>query len=149
MFYLSEGQTNLSTLYEFGPSGIEFDHPVTIIIPYDLSTVGNSPLAYWYNPLTSVLSQQGITDIETVEISSTLHALRFKTAHFTQFLVGGAIAAAVGGGGGGGGGCSISPNGQGNIVEFLLPYIGLVVVMIILKLQDKHKKKMHDIAKSG
>ncbi len=142
---------NLGTLYEFGPSGIEFDYPVTIIIPYDLSTVGNSPSAYWYNPLTSVLSQQGITDIETVEISSTLYALRFKTTHFTQFLVGGDIAATAGEGGGGGGlglSCSMSPNSQGSIVEFLLPYIGLTVVMTILKLRDRRKNKMHDIAKS-
>ena len=135
--------------YDFGPSGIEFNQPVTIIIPYDVSTVGNSPSAYWYNPLTSVLSQQGITDVETVEISSTLHALCFKTTHFTQFLVGGSIAAAAVGGGGGGGGCSMSPNGQGSIVEFLLPYIGLTVVMTILKLRNKQKKNVHNITGSG
>ena len=102
----------------------------------------------WYNSLTDVLSQQGITDVETIEISSNLHALRFKTTHFTPFYVflGSAGAAA---GGGGGGGCSMSPNGQGSLVEFLLPYIGLTVVMTILKLQDKCKKKVRDIAKSG
>ncbi len=130
--------------YEFGPSGIEFDQPVTIIIPYDVSAGGHSPSAYWYDPLTDLLSQQGITDVEIIEISSTLYALRFKTTHFTQFLVGDTLDAVVGGGGGGGGGCSMSPNGQGSIVEFLLPYIGLAVVMTILKLQDKRKKKMHD-----
>ncbi|MFC1739226.1 PKD domain-containing protein [Planctomycetota bacterium] len=136
--------SNYTAFYDFGPSGIEFDQPVTIVIPYDSTTISGTPDAYWYNPLTGMLSQQGITDVETIEISSTLSVLRFQTTHFTQFLVGDGIVAAAGGGGG----CSMSLNSQGSIVEFLLPYIGLTVVMTILKLQDKRKKKMHDIAKS-
>jgi hypothetical protein len=36
----------------------------------------------------------------------------------------------------GGGGCSLSASGEGDIVEFLLPYVGLAVVMIIWKLRD-------------
>jgi len=126
--------------YEFGPSGINFTEPVTITIPYEVSGAGNSTSAYWYNPLTGTLSQEGITDVENIVISSTLHALRFRTTHFTQFLVGGGIVAAAGGGGGGGGGCSISPNSQGGIAEFILPYIALSVAMTILKLRDRRKK---------
>jgi hypothetical protein len=84
--------------YEFGPSGVEFTQPVTITIPYEVSGFGSSISAYWYNPLTTTLSQEGITDVETIVISPTLHALRFKTTHFTQFLIGGIFGAAAGGG---------------------------------------------------
>jgi hypothetical protein len=132
--------------YEFGPSGINFTEPVTITIPYEVSGSSNSTSAYWYNPLTGTLSQEGITNVENIVISSTLHALRFRTTHFTQFLVGGGIAAAAGGGGGGG--CSISPNSQGSIAEFILPYIALSVAMTILKLRDRRKKKAHKITES-
>ena len=135
----------LSSHYEFGPSGIEFDEPVTIIIPYEVTSSQISPSAYWYDILLCSLSQEGISNIEIIEISPTLNALRFQTTHFTQFLVGGEI---IGGGGGGGGGCSMSPNSQGNIVEFLLPYFGLAVVMTIIKLRDKQRKKTHNIIES-
>ena len=133
--------------YEFGPSGINFTEPVTITIPYEVSGSSNATSAYWYNPLTGTLSQDGITNVENIVISSTLHALRFRTTHFTQFLVGGGIAA-VAAGGGGGGGCSISPNSQGSIAEFILPYIALSVAMTILKLRDRRKKKARKITES-
>ncbi len=130
--------------YDFGPSGIEFSQPVTITIPYNYTGSEDSALAYWYNSLTEALSQNGITDVETIEISPTLHALRFKTTHFTPFYIflGSAGAVAGGsGGGGGGGGCSISRSSQGSVTEFLLPYIGLAVVMIILKQRDARNRK--------
>jgi hypothetical protein len=126
--------------YEFGPSGVEFTEPVTITIPYEVPASGMSTSAYWYNPLTAALSQEGITDIEDITISPTLHALRFKTTHFTQFLIGGG---SVLGSGGGGGGCSISCNNQGSVIEFLLPYIGLIGVMIIIKCKDIRNRKVH------
>ncbi len=138
---------SFSLPYEFGPSGINFDQPVTVTIPYEVSASGNSASAYWYNPLTGTLSQYGITDIENFEISSSLHALRFKTTHLTQFIVGGTIGDILGGGGGGGGGggCAISPNSQGNIVEFLLPYAGYIVVMIVIKCRDTRKRKARNM----
>jgi hypothetical protein len=125
--------------YDFGPSGIEFSRPVTVTIPYAVASSDASPSAYWYDSLTGALSQQGITDIEIIELSTSLHALRFKTTHFTPYVVlaAAATAGAAGGGGGGGGGCSMSPAAaQGNAVEFLVPYIGLAVVMGILRLRD-------------
>jgi hypothetical protein len=70
-----------------------------------------------------------------------LYALRFKTTHFTPFYLLLGAGAAAAGGGGGGGGCSISAGGEGNIVEFLLPYIGLAVVMAIIKLRDNRNRK--------
>ena len=128
-----------SGTYEFGPSGMEFIEPVTITIPYEVNGSENVLYtAYWYNPLTNTLSQQGITDVETIVISSTLHAVRFKTTHFSAFILGGGVAAALGGGGGG---CSVSAGSEGNIVEFILPYIGLAVVMVILKMRDARYRK--------
>jgi uncharacterized repeat protein (TIGR02543 family) len=139
----------LSLPYDFGPSGIEFDPPVTITIPYEVSASSYSASAYWYNLLTAASSQQGITDIETIVISSTPY-LRFKTTHFTQFFVGGSGSSSSisGGGGGGGGGCSMSPDSQASIVELLLPYIGLTVTMVVLKLKDKRKRKARNITKN-
>jgi hypothetical protein len=75
-----------------------------------------------------------------------LHALSFKTTHFTAFfLFAGGGAAAIVGGGGGGGGCSVSASGEGNIVEYILPYIGLAVVMTILKMRDARNRKARNI----
>jgi hypothetical protein len=127
--------------YDFGPSGMQFNQPVTVTIPYTPSGSSTSVSAYWYNSLTGALSQQGITDVESLTISSTLYALRFKTTHFTPFYLLLGAGAAAAGGGGGGGGCSISAGGEGNIVEFLLPYIGLAVVMAIIKLRDNRNRK--------
>jgi len=133
--------------YEFGPSGIDFIIPVTITIPYEVTGSETiSYTAYWYNPLTNSLSQQGITDIETVVISSTLHALRFKTSHFSQFLIGGNFGgSSSSSSGGGGGGCSMSPDSQASAAELLLPYLGLIVAMIVLKLRDRRKRKACNI----
>ena len=127
--------------YDFGPSGIQFSQPVTVTIPYVFSGSDSSAPPYWFNALSGTLSQQGITDIQDIQVSSSLHALSFKTTHFTVFyLLGGAGAATLGGGGGG---CSVSTSGEGSIVEFVLPYIGLIVVMAILKVRDVRYRKAH------
>jgi hypothetical protein len=34
----------------------------------------------------------------------------------------------------------MSPDSQASIVEFLLPYIGLTVTMVVLKLRDRREK---------
>ena len=139
--------------YDFGPSGINFDQPVTITIPYEVLASGNSPSAYWYNSLTGTHSQQGITDVESIVISPTLHAVRFKTTHFTQFFVGGSSSggssSVSGGGGGGGGGCSMSRNQQGSLPEFLLPYIVLSVVMVIIRYRDARNRTFLQYGKTG
>jgi len=132
--------------YDFGPSGIQFSQPVTITIPYVFS--GSEGLVTpWFSTLSGMLSQQGITDIQDIPISSSLHALSFKTTHFTAFfLFGGSGAAAViVGGGGGGGGCSVSSSGEGNIVGYMLPYIVLAVVMVVLKMRDARNRKARNM----
>jgi hypothetical protein len=129
--------------YDFGPSGMQFSQPVTVTIPYTPSGSGTSVSAYWYNSLTGAISQQGISSVQDIVISPTLHALQFKTTHFTPFY----LLLASGRGGGGGGGCSMSVCGEGDIdiVGFLLPYVGLAVVMLVLKLWDRRNRKVHGI----
>jgi len=133
--------------YDFGPSGIQFNQPVTITIPYAVPASQGSVTPYWFNSLTGALSQQGITDIKDIVVSPTLHAVSFKTTHFTPFYVVEGTAGGTGGGGGGGG-CSVSATGNGSIVEFLLPYVGLAAAMMILRLRDAHQRKERRLTKS-
>ncbi|MHC4537500.1 MAG: hypothetical protein ACYS6K_26495, partial [Planctomycetota bacterium] len=131
--------------YEFSPSGIQFNQPVTITIPYIYANSNGSTVPYWFNSLTGTLSQQGITNVRDIVISPTLHAISFETTHFTPFylLGGGGGGGILGGGGGGGGGCSVSAGNEGNIAEFILPYIVLIAVMAILKKRDARYRKVH------
>ncbi len=132
--------------YDFGPSGVQFNQPVTITIPYVYANSNGSTVPYWFNSLTGTLSQQGITNVQDIVISPTLHAVSFQTTHFTPFYLmggGGGGAAGILGGGGGGGGCSVSAGNEGNFVEFVLPYIVLIVVMAILKKRDARYRRLH------
>jgi beta propeller repeat protein len=130
--------------FEFDPSGIQFDKPVTITIPYAYSSSNSSVAPYWFNSQSGSLSQQGITNIRDIEISPTLHAVCFETTHFTPYYVfggGGGISGIFGGGGGGGGGgCSLSYSQEGSILEYFLPYGVLALFMLLFKLKDKRNK---------
>ena len=96
---------------------------------------------------TNQSSSTLIINVTHIEISPTLHAVRFQTTHFTPFyLIGGGVGAILGGGGGGGGGCSISVTGEGDIFEFALPYIVLAIVMIIIRLRDSRYRKRNTAA---
>ena len=138
--------------YDFGPSGITFNTPVTVTVPYAVTGDDGTPTVYWYDSRAwyDPLSQQGITDIETIVITSSLHALRFKTTHFTPFyVVMGPEADTVADtatdtisiSGGGGGGCSLSHSQDGSILEYFLPYGALALCMIILKRRDRRSIK--------
>jgi hypothetical protein len=116
----------LLNAYDFGPSGIVFNMPVTITIPYAVTAAAGVPTTYWCDSRSGDFSQQGITDVEVIVITPTLHALRFKTTHFTPFYVALASGAttSTASGGSGGGCCSMSPtlgpewpNGRSNVVE--------------------------------
>jgi hypothetical protein len=132
--------------YEFGPSGLQFDVPVTITIPYLVTEFSNRlPIPYWHDALTGTMSQQGITNVQDLTLTSELHALRFQTVHLTPYLLlattddgdGDAPSGSSGGGGGGGGGCSLSlVSGESSTVGFLIPYVLLAVVMLGLRLRD-------------
>ena len=155
--------------YDFGPSGIAFNTPVTITIPYTVTDAADTSTVYWYDSRAwyNPLSQQGITNIERIVITSSLHALRFKTTHFTPFYVlSGVVADAAtdtdtasdttsdtvadtiisdgGGGGGGGGGCSLSHSQDGSILEYFLPYGALALFIFILKRRDRRYRKDFD-----
>ncbi|MHC4534016.1 MAG: Calx-beta domain-containing protein [Planctomycetota bacterium] len=149
----------LGVFYEFSPSGFEFLQPVTISIPHAAADCPGhaSYTVYFYDPTIlppgSPWRQAGITNVEHLTASqdptlpSDVHVVRFKTTHFTAFGVGGGAASPSpvvggGGGGGGGGGCSVSAGGEGNIVEFLLPYIGFIIVLVILTVRDARVRKV-------
>jgi len=130
----------LSSQYEFSPSGTTFDEPVTIIIPYIASSSYNAS-AYWYNALTAAASQQGITDIEDITILGSLHAIVFKSDHFTSFFIGGGNIGG-GGGGGGGGGCSLARGREaGTINDLVLPFVAICLVMAVVKWQNRRNQK--------
>ncbi len=123
--------------YEFGPSGSNFDQPVTVTIPYTTSS-GRRVLPYWYDSVTGALSQQGITDIQNLYISSRLSALQFRTTHFTTFYLveadenGVAVTGA-------GGGCAISSSGENSPGQLLVPYAAIGVIVILLRRRDRRK----------
>jgi|GEM_PF-579776 len=131
--------------YEFGPSGLQFEAPVTITIPYAVADFpGALPQPYWYDTMTGAMSQQGITNIQYLALSSTLHALRFQTTHFTPYAVVGEVEEGVvprGGGGGGGGGCSLSSTATGacGALEYFVPFTVLALAMIGLRIKDKRR----------
>jgi hypothetical protein len=139
--------------YEFSPSGLEFILPVTITIPHEAADCpGHSEYrVYFYDPsilppaspwsLGGITNVQHVTDLQDPSLPPDVHIIRFNTTHFTVFGVGGGAPVAVGGGGGGGGGCSVSAGGKGNIVEFLLPYIGFIIVLVILTVRDTRVRK--------
>ncbi len=122
--------------FEFGPSGIQFSVPITITIAYE--PLGAPVSVYWYDPVTDELRQDGITNVTHIE-RETVHLVRFKTRHFTPFYLFEGSAAA--GGGGGGGGCSMSPYGQGSVIEFLLPYTAIVIALLAIRWMDARRKK--------
>ncbi len=141
--------------YEFSPSGFTFLQPVTISIPHKASDCPGYAVynVYFYNPSilppASPWSRDGITNVEHLTalqdptLPSDVHVVRFKTTHFTAFGTGGSTSApaAGGGGGGGGGGCSVSAGSEGNIVEYILPYIGFIMVLVILTVRDTRARK--------
>jgi len=131
--------------YEFGPSGLQFEAPVTITIPYAVADFpGDPPQPYWYDAMTGAMSQQGITNIQYVALSSTLHALRFQTTHFTPYAVVGEVEEGiVPTGGSSGGGCSLSPAAAGasGVLEYFVPFTALAVIMFGLRRRDVRRRR--------
>jgi PKD repeat protein len=128
--------------YDFGPSGIEFNEPVTVTIPYQVANAGRRARAYWYNTMTGALSQQGITEIQNISLGGNLYALQFKTTHFTPYYLvanDSDIVAYSSNDGGSGGGCSMSATGGGSPRHLLVPYAVVAVFMAILRRRDKKR----------
>ena len=143
--------------YEFGPSGLQFNLPVTVTIPHKASECPDHAeyRVYYYDP--SIIggfpwSEDGISNVkhltsaEDPNLPADVHVVQFDTIHFTGFGVGGGAAGGsgggvVGGGGGGGGGCAVSAAGECSVVEFMLPYIGFIIVLAILTVRDTRIKR--------
>lgn len=139
--------------FDFGPSGLQFSQPVTVTIPYPAADYsGGTPVPCWYVSQTGTLSQQDITNIQVLDLSDTLKALRFRTTHFTPYYLLESFVDEDGdgtwdgddggssGGGGGGGGCSLSHASRESVIAFLLPYAALAVYMILLRRKDRKQK---------
>ncbi len=120
--------------YDFGPSGLEFNLPVTVTVPYAAAEFGSKPpVPCWYDSRTDTVSQQGITDVETLTISSSIRAIRFRTTHFTPYVllaVPPVIQTASGGG------CNLSIQGRQDPAGYFIPFAILAVVMGVLRLRD-------------
>jgi hypothetical protein len=129
--------------YDFGPSGIDFDQPATVTIPYRYpGNNGRRANPFWYDSLTGAFSQQGITDVENIVINSNLNALRFKTTHFTPFyLVASDSDSGTSTDGSIGVGCSMSPGCSGSPQELAVPYAVIALVMIVLRRQDRKRRE--------
>ena len=127
--------------YDFGPSGFNFDQPVTVTIPYATSTGNRRVLPYWYDSVTGALSQQGITDVQNLYISVQLErpAVPDDALHAVLPGRGRCERRAATGTGGAAGGCAISPSGEGSPSQLLVPYAAIGVIMMILRRRDRRK----------
>jgi hypothetical protein len=124
--------------YEFSPSGITFEQPVTVTIAYATGGNGSRALPYWYDSVTGALSQRGITEVRNLYLSSQLSALQFRTTHFTPFYV--VVADSSGAGGGSGGGCAVAPGQTGSPAELVAPYAAIALIMLILRRRDRRNR---------
>jgi hypothetical protein len=125
--------------YDIGPSGAQFAKPVTVTIAHQ---AGQNITACWYDPATDSFSQDGITDVNTVSLSSGLNATTFKTTHFTQFYIfdlgedGGEPIECISGGGGG---CTMVKDGVERPSDLFVPFVVLAMVMATSHIWDRRK----------
>ena len=136
--------------FKFGPSGLQFNLPVTIRISHAAADCLEYSVyrIYRYDPSSfTYWSEDGIHNPATHSPSGvTPHYLEVEVDHFSAFSPGGGFlptggAVGGGGGGGGGGGCSIYHNGRSNVIEYMLPYVFYVVVLLLIKLKDTRNRK--------
>jgi len=114
--------------YSFGPSGVVFDHPVTIRIPLaDDAPVYSVYTVYRYDAGTGTWTQAGIHNPATKVTGAGGSYLEVQVDHFTTFIPSGVI---VSGSGGGGGGCSLSPWSNAGPIEVILPFAAFVLVLL-------------------
>ena len=129
--------------YEYGPSGLVFDAPVTLRIPLEGTTTFSSYRVYRYDPndLSSLYypwTDEGILNPATPSSDGTY--LEVQVEHFSIYGSTGLTTTPGGGGGGGKGGCALAPypySGDGGCspLEFFLPFGVCVLLLIITKKQ--------------
>ncbi len=98
-----------------GPSGLTFDEPVTVTVPYDPSdSPGDTIEVYYYDTTIDAWTNEGIT---FVSIDRVAHTVTFTTTHFSIFGFGSSFLGGGGGAiaaiGGGGSGCFIATAAYG------------------------------------
>ena len=124
-------------IYNFGPSGLVFTQPATVTIPYSVRNTGKVR-TYWYDSVTGTFSDQGITDMRDIAVGSGLHALQFKTTHFTPFYL--VFADGSEGDSGAGGGCALVRGGRGDIAGYFAPYLAVAAAMLLYRRKDMKRR---------
>jgi hypothetical protein len=136
----TDNVVDILAAYDFGPSANqEFARPITLTLPYEVDDPDAPTDVFWYNPQTGELSQTGLSQIETIEISPTLRAMRFNTTHFSQYLVGEIDASKTSTDRRqGAGGCSLTRQTEptASLLEFLLPLVLLTGVIFGIRRRD-------------
>jgi uncharacterized repeat protein (TIGR01451 family) len=134
---MPSGMNEVGLKYEFGPSGLQFATPVTIRIPLPQDGGYSAYRIYRYAPddLTSPSfpwTERGIHNpaVRVTGINGTY--LEVQVDHFSIYGAAGITAPpSGGGGGGGGGGCALAPyDGSCGPMEFALPFVMYVLVLL-------------------
>ncbi|MBN1507502.1 MAG: DUF11 domain-containing protein [Sedimentisphaerales bacterium] len=133
----------LGIAYSFGPSGAQFDPPVTIRIPLDQSSAGNNVFTvYRYDPAIG-WTTEGIdqSTIRKVGAGDNTY-LEVSVSHFSIIEASGAYYG--GGGGGGGGGCALSPWSNVGPIEFIVPLVVCMVILVTLRVVSHLRRRCGD-----
>jgi|GEM_PF-2346317 len=133
---MPSGTNAVGLKYEFGPTGLQFAEPVTIRIPLTEDGGYSTYRVYRYDPndLTSPSfpwTEDGIHNPATNQGTY----LEVQVDHFSIYGAAGiTVPPPGGGGGGGGGGCAISPYDGCDPVEFMLPFVAYVLILLSMGL---------------
>lgn len=131
-------------VYDFGPSGLQFSPPATIRIPLVNDPGYSVYRVFRYDPgdLTSLYfpwSEDGIHNPATKHLVAGAPYLEVQVDHFSLFSTGGAAAGVSYHHGDGG--CALSPSGGATPTEFLLPFAGYVVVLLVITCADAYRRR--------
>jgi uncharacterized repeat protein (TIGR02543 family) len=129
--------TDALRIYDFGPSGLVFTQPATITIPYNTRNAGKVK-ALWYDSVMGTFSNQGITDVQDISVGGGLHAMQFKTTHFTPFYL--TSADGPEGDSSAGGGCALVRAGHGDVPGYCVPYLLIAAAMLIYRRKDMKRR---------
>ncbi len=119
--------TAFGVAYDFGPSGVVFEEPVTLRIPLP----DDAPLfpIYFvsrYDAGTGTWTQEGIHNPARRVDGPEGSFLEVQVDHFTLFIVsGGAVSDDDGGG------CALSPWSNAGPVDFIVPFAALALVLLM------------------
>jgi hypothetical protein len=137
--------------YEFGPAGLQFEYPVTVRIPFTDDPGYSVYNVYRYDPSSSTYwSDEGIYNPATHSPSGiTPPYVEVEVAHFSILQPGGYSTPSGDGGGDEGdegiSGCAMSPYRQGNVAEFLLPYVAYIIVLLSISwIQARGRRRKCD-----